>query len=148
MDTALGSRLLDLETMGSGSVWFNAFRTSQFYASSWATIFYDDARRSSNYPNAMSVSTGVFTAPLAGIYQFFIQVYKDYGVVGQVIIVFEGTTVSLIRDADTSYKASITGTAIVEMQPGQKVWAETNYKIFSSSTYPAIHFTGVLITPK
>jgi len=96
----------------------------------------------------MSVSTGMFTAPLAGTYQFFLQVWKDYSVSGDVKIVVDGTTVSSIYDSDSSHYTTLTCTAIVEMQPGQKVWAETYSQLHSSSTYPAIHFTGVLITPK
>jgi hypothetical protein len=41
-----GSRLLDLETRGSGSVWFHAFRTSHIDTSDWTTITYTNARRS------------------------------------------------------------------------------------------------------
>ena len=33
----------------------------------------------------------------------------------------DGTTVSYLFDGDTSNYVTITGTAIVEMQPGQKV---------------------------
>jgi len=142
-----GSRLLGLETMGSGSVWFDAFRTQNLNAyNSWDTITYTNARRSSNYPNAMSTSTGMFTAPLAGTYQFFIQVLK-YNVYGAVQIVVDGTTVSRIDDNDKPHGATITGTAIIEMQPGQKAWAET-YNTLESNSNGYIHFTGVLITPK
>ena len=33
----------------------------------------------------------------------------------------DGTAVSYMQDTDLSYYATMTGTAIVEMQPGQKV---------------------------
>ena len=38
--------------------------------SSRKTVTYGSLRRSNSYPNAMSVSTGVFTAPLSGTYEF------------------------------------------------------------------------------
>jgi len=95
----------------------------------------------------MDKGTGVFTAPLAGTYQFFIQVWKTSDTEGRVKIVVDGTTVSWIGDFEEPKGATITGTAIIEMQLGQKVWAETKYRLFSDSDR-MIHFTGVLITPK
>ena len=46
---------------------------------------------------------------------------QSYNVDGDVRMQVDGTTVSYIRDTDSSKQATITGTAIVEMQPGQKV---------------------------
>ena len=46
---------------------------------------------------------------------------QETSVYGYVKIVMEGNTVSYIADYDTSNQATITGTAIVDMQPGQKV---------------------------
>ena len=40
---------------------------------------------------------------------------------GRVQIVVDGTTVSNIADGDKPNYATITGTCIVDMQPGQKV---------------------------
>ena len=55
---------------------FDAFRESNFDAFQfWTKITYDNVRQSTNY-QAMNKGTGVFTAPLAGTYQFFIQVWK------------------------------------------------------------------------
>ena len=42
-------------------------------------------------------------------------------VIGNVKIVVDGTTVSYIVDYDKTNHATITGTAIIEMQSGQKV---------------------------
>jgi len=142
-----------LETNGSGSVWFDAVRTSSLFPSDWTTITYSYVRESN--AGAMDVGTGVFTAPLAGTYQFILQVFKfsdvDGNDSGHVKIVLDGTTVSSIVDGDTpndsSHYTTITGTAIVEMQPGQKAWAETFYNLNSGSN-GYIHFTGVFITPK
>ena len=59
---------------------FDASRTSNMEtgtgAASWTIITYTDVRKSSSYSGAMDVGTGVFTAPLAGTYQFIIQAYK------------------------------------------------------------------------
>merc|ERR1719491_1420363 len=108
---AHGSRLLDLETRGSGSVWFDAWRISNVEASSWTKITYSNVRESN--AGAMDVGTGVFTAPLAGTYQFIIQAYKYSGVDGRVKIVvdgtrIDGTTVSDITDRDTPNEATLT----------------------------------------
>merc|ERR1712037_283278 len=148
MDTTLvsqGSRLLDLETMGSGSVWFDAVRTTSLDISSWTNISYTNVSESN--AGAMDVGTGVFTAPLAGTYQFILQAFKDVDVDAFVRLLVDGTTVSKIVDRDEANAATITGTLIVELQPGQKVWADTYDKLVSSSD-GLIHFTGVLITPK
>merc|ERR1711971_702214 len=142
-----GSRLLDLETgeSGSGSVWFDAVRTSSLTPSGWTKITYSYVRESK--AGTMDIGTGVFTAQLAGTYQLMVQVAKDSNVYGDVRIQLDGTTVSYIEDWDKPNRATITGTAIIEMQPGQKVWAETYRNLYSNSN-GYIHFTGVLITPK
>ena len=46
---------------------------------------------------------------------------QDPYVKGHVKILMEGSVVSFIADNDQSNTATITGTAIVDMQPGQKV---------------------------
>jgi len=143
-----GSRLLDLETMGPGSVWFDAYSIDNVDTSdNYAIITYSNIREASSYSGAMDIDTGVFTAPLAGTYQFIIQTMKDPYVIGHVRILMDGTIVSFIADNDTSNTATITGTAIVDMQPGQKVWAETRNKLISGG-WAHTHFTGVLITPE
>jgi len=134
-----------LETMGSGSVWFDAYSIPNVEASgNYAIITYSNIREASSYSGAMDIGTGVFTAPLAGTYQFIIQAMKAPGVKADVKILMEGAEVSFIDD-DTLDQSTITGTAIVDMQPGQKVWAETLYKLISGG-WAHIHFTGVLIT--
>ena len=45
-------------------------------ASDFIKITYSYVRESAEYPGAMDAGTGVFTAPLAGTYQFIIQAYK------------------------------------------------------------------------
>jgi len=129
-------------------VWFDAYRTSSFStSSSWKTLTYTNARKASSYPNAMDIDTGVFTAPETGTYQFIIQVVKDFYVDGYVKIVHEGTSISWIYDNDNSNTATITGTAIIPMEVGQRVWVET-YNDLRSIPDVMIHFTGVLLTPK
>jgi hypothetical protein len=58
---------------------FDASRTSNFSGSwssnTWTTITYQNVRESSN-SGAMDIGTGIFTAPLAGTYQFIIQAAK------------------------------------------------------------------------
>ena len=76
----IGNNAMDIGNytmdMGSGSVWFDASRTSRFNASNtWTTITYQNVRESSN-SGAMDIGTGIFTAPLAGTYQFIIQAAK------------------------------------------------------------------------
>merc|ERR1712021_28356 len=86
----------------------------------WTTITYQYVRESSN-SGAMDIGTGMFTAPLAGTYQFIIQVAKDKGTCGDVRILLDGQFMSNIVDCNHSnYEsfATITGTTIITMQPG------------------------------
>merc|ERR1712051_598902 len=84
-------------------VWFDAYRKSSFSASDWTILPYTDVKEASSYQNSMDITTGVFTAPLDGTYQFIIQVEKRSGYYGYVKIVHEGTSISYIRDDDTSH---------------------------------------------
>jgi len=129
-------------------VWFDAYRTNTFSTTNeWKTLTYTDARRASSYPNAMDINTGVFTAPETGTYQFIIQVEKYYSAACDVKIVHEGTSISYIWNDDTSISSTITGTAIIPMEVGQRVWVETFQDLISGFDV-WIHFTGVLLTSK
>ena len=133
------SRLDKVEKIGS--VWFDAWRTTFADA---GTLTYEYVRRASSYPNAMDINNGVFTAPLAGTYQFIIQVAKSFSVEAELTIVHDGTIISWIADMDKPNGATLTGTAIVSMEIGQKVWVETKYLLLSG--LPAIQFTGALLS--
>lgn len=132
------------------SVWFDAWSTNAIEASgSETTITYTNVRESSSNSGAMDIGTGVFTASMAGTYQFVIQVMKDNDVDGYVKMKMDGSTISVIYngDADVPNRATITGTAVITVNPGQKVWAETYHRL-DSNPDGLIHFTGVLITPE
>ena len=81
----------------TGSIWFDAIRIVVLDA--WCfgkpngcrtKITYQKIRQSTNY-QAMNKGTGVFTAPLAGTYQFFLQVYK----VSHFLLLTHGLTILL-----------------------------------------------------
>jgi len=139
-----------LETMGSGSVWFDAWSTASIETSNsqWKTINYTNVRESSSNSGSINIETGMFEAPFAGTYQFTLQVLKASLVDAFVELVLDGTTLSTIIDNDNEYDGStITGTAIITMEAGQKVWGKTARTLYGNSNI-YIHFTGVLITPK
>ena len=144
------SRLLELETKRSGSVWFDAYLERWFDASDdWEILTYTNLRKASSYQNAMDIDTGKFTAPLAGTYQFIIQVFKSSDVYGLAQIVHKRINephkgISTIKDENKPNPATITGTAIIHMEVGEKVWAET-YCMLNSLT-DGIHFTGTLLS--
>ena len=97
----------------------------------------------------MNIYTGKFTAPLAGTYQFIIQVFKSSNVYGLAGIVHKRINeppkgIITIKDENKPNPATITGTAIIHMEVGEKVWAET-YCMLNSLT-DGIHFTGTLLS--
>jgi len=136
-----------LKTNGSGSVWFDAWSTTGIYTSyAWIPITYNNVEESSSYSGAMDIGTGMFTAPLAGTYQFTIQGYKPPGDDGEVMIKLDGNTINRIVDFNKGIGFTISGSSIITMESGQKVWAKTWTKLYSYPNGINTHFTGVLIT--
>jgi len=59
-----------------------------------------------------------------------------------------GTILSRAQNNVGGHFVTATGTAIITMEIGQKVWVETQFNLFSDQNAGYIHFTGVLLSPK
>ncbi|XP_060598347.1 uncharacterized protein LOC132752089 [Ruditapes philippinarum] len=103
-----------------------------------------------NEGTGYDTSTGVFTAPVGGLYQFFVHtcVFKgNYAFIG---IVLDGRIIAANKNYDNDYYTCSTVGAIVRVQSGEKVLVKST----SSSSNRRLHqyslnvntFSGVLVS--
>merc|ERR1712107_481197 len=141
---ALDTRLTSEEE----SVWFDAYRTSDFTTSDWDTITYTSLRRGKNcaYGSCISTSTGIFTAPKTGVYQFNLQGFQQYGTQGDLRIL--GPSLNVVSQAHGSSTSghgdTMFTTVILVLSKGHTVRGQT-FKKLRSGSQDYIHFTGVLV---
>lgn len=134
-------RMHKVETM----VWFDVYRTTSFDAGlTWQTLTYNGKRAQPNFLNSIDTGTGIFTCPMAGIYQFNYQGWKPQGSDGSMRLSLNGVPISYSGNSDDENNASIFGTAIIELVIGDKVWVDTLHKLDSNEVV-FTHFTGVMI---
>ena len=98
-----------------------------------------------NVGNGYNPSDGVFTAPTAGVYVFFVNVqgYSSYNI--NVDIVLNGA--SKVRTiAQTNYDAG-PNLAVLSLQTGDRVWVKyyTGLGYWTYSDGPITTFSGFLI---
>ncbi|XP_060595296.1 heavy metal-binding protein HIP-like isoform X2 [Ruditapes philippinarum] len=102
-----------------------------------------------NEGSGYDISTGIFTAPVGGLYQFsvhtcvFIEKYASIG------LVLEGKVIAADINYDNDqYTCSASG-AIARVKSGEKVWVKatlsgSNYQLYQDS-YRMITFSGMLV---
>lgn len=127
----------------TNDIWFDAFRNSTVSASgSFVTITYDELRGDDN---AMNITSGIFTAPYAGVFEFMFQGFKNNAGDGNICIMRltkNGEGVSYGRGLAT--EVNVFGTAILKLFVGDEVTVETAFNLFASHRL-AIHFTGKML---
>jgi len=141
-----GQRIEDLEN----GLWFDAYRVRFLSANSdWTPITFDGVRTNTNVLDVYQLkSSGEFRAPIAGAYQFTLQVEKPYNRIATIRLRKNQDTVSYANSGASSssdYRDSLSTTAMVELKVGDIVTAETYYTITSSSSQ-RIHFTCLLLS--
>jgi len=130
----------------TNDIWFDAIRVSTIIASgSFVTITYD-ALRGDN--NAMNITTGIFRAPYAGVFEFMFQGYnnknnEDGNEFGVMQLMKNGVGMSFSRSFGT--EDNLFGTAILNLAVGDEVWVETQFTLSSNENRLAIHFTGKML---
>jgi len=139
-----GQRIEDLEN----GLWFDAYRITDFSANRrWTPITYEGVRTNTNVLDVYQLkSSGEFRAPIAGAYQFTLQVAKKPSTRSAGICLRKNQDIiSIAGTSDSSNSDSLSTTAMVELKVGDIVKADTLHNIYSySSQY--IHFTGLLLS--
>jgi len=134
------------------SVWFDAERTTSTSISTsgaWTKVTYDQVRKSSttgdgSSDDGISTSTGIFVCAIKGAYKFDFQAGKYPGKAGYIRLIKNGTIQKYHQTSDTAPHALLALTTILELVQGDKVWIETNPRLYSDSVI-RITFTGFLL---
>ena len=131
----------------STRIGFTAGVTS--YSTSWSSGTLVFPKVITNVGNGYNPSDGVFTAPMAGVYVFFVNVqgYSTYSI--YVDIVLNGATkVRTAAEASSSdYYEAGPNLAVLSLQTGDRVWVKYNrgQSYYSDSDSPMTTFSGFLI---
>lgn len=123
----------------------SAFKEVAFHArcgetlASQGTIIFDSVWI--NVGNGYSQTTGIFTAPVPGVYMFLVSVRN-------LSSVFATSNVSIFvenhEEAATNGNDTRTAHTVVKLKKGQQVWVFIKEKYFSSEISTSF-FTGALI---
>ena len=116
----------DTYSLTSTGVFFSAYRTTSWCNNPNTVITYNNLNV--NEGNGMSTSTGVFTAPKKGIYQFQFNGITNIGNLTQVFLQVNGITKtgtmfydSTINQTAGTYRHAMTTGTIVSLNVGDKV---------------------------
>ena len=102
-----------------------------------------------NVGNGYNPFDGVFTAPRAGVYVFFVNV-QNYGTQSiYVDIVFNGATKvrAMVSQSDEEYNDAGSNLAVLSLQTGDRVWVKhyAGQGYYTHSDSPLTTFSGFLI---
>lgn len=100
-----------------------------------------------NVGNGYNPSNGVFTAPIAGVYVFFVNVQGYYTQNVYADIVQSGSTkvrTMAVSDSQDRYDAG-TNLAVLTLQKGERVWVRNHSGKGYYNDGPITTFSGFLI---
>ena len=102
-----------------------------------------------NVGNSYNPNDGVFTAPMAGVYVFFVNV-QSYGSKSIFVdIVLNGATKvrTLVSQSSQEYSDAGPNLAVLSLQIGDRVWVKHNSGVgyWTNSDGPITTFSGFLI---
>lgn len=126
----------------TGSIWFDAFRTSSQPASDWTTVTYDDLRSSPG--STMNAHSGRFVCYTKGTYEFIFAAQKVRNEEGMVSLLKNGSQQKLNHLSFTDMTDMLYMSMILDLTYGDEVWVETKYTLFSL-TPARIWFSGHLL---
>merc|ERR1712008_442332 len=138
--TALETQVTNKEY--EGWIWFNAVKLTSNVAA--GVVVYDSVRACAFCSSHFDITTGFYTAPLDGTYQFTFYARTSDASLQETEIEMRTEHSGLINyayDADLIYDKTVSMTSIVELTAGEEVWVNTLVGVLSSR----IEFSGELI---
>jgi len=141
----ISSGLTEVEKRGS--VWFDAYRTSDFTpASKWDAVTYDGLRSSDS--SIFDLTTGSFIVPMDGNYEFIFQSASDSTDENNLYLFVDGNNgYASGYDGDKTDSVTVTFHTILELSMNSEVYIGLKENsCLSDSNDVAIHFTGRLIS--
>ncbi|XP_060601245.1 uncharacterized protein LOC132754608 isoform X1 [Ruditapes philippinarum] len=102
-----------------------------------------------NEGTGYDTSTGIFTAPIGGLYQFIVHTCTYATKFSYIGLVLEDKVIAADSNYDKIYNTCSTVGAIVRVRSGEKVWVKatasnSNYKLLEDA-YRKNTFSGVLV---
>jgi hypothetical protein len=102
-----------------------------------------------NEGTGYDTSTGFFTAPVGGLYQFSVHTCVYQGKYAYIGLVFEGKVIGADMNYDKDHYTCSAFGAIARVKSGEKVWVKTtssgsNRQLYQDS-HRMITFSGMLV---
>jgi hypothetical protein len=103
-----------------------------------------------NEGSGYDISTGIFTAPVGGVYQFIVHYCTNSGHHSPLALVLSGNVIALSSNYDAGYYTCSSFSAVIRVKSSEKVWVKCLYG--SSSSYGLYKdswrmnsFSGILV---
>ncbi|XP_052765333.1 uncharacterized protein LOC128206726 [Mya arenaria] len=136
------------DKIASPLVYFHARSPQTTYLSTGEVIIYKKVE--TNQANGYSATTGKFTAPVPGLYLFFMHTCTHTSKHAFLQIVKEGSVLIASNRYETSYYTCSSSQAFVQLDAGETVWVQcssgsSNRQLFENPSYYWTSFGGALI---
>jgi hypothetical protein len=102
-----------------------------------------------NEGTGYDTSTGIFTAPVGGLYQFFVHTCVYMGKLAFIGLVLEGKVIAADMNYEHAQYTCSAFAAIARVKSGEKVWVKStssgsNLQLYQDS-HRMITFSGMLV---